>query len=165
MRAKQWVIDHIAEHGGDPSSLTVSGHSAGAHLASFLFHKSSEPSGIRGALLLGGVYDLAPLRRSFLQAEIALTDEEVAHFAPLDQLYDRDCRVVLAVGENETRPFHSQLDAFQAHLRSQGLRVSPRILAHRNHMDSVRDLGTPGTEAGDLLFDFLSPRSGLAAPS
>src|SRR4051812_17582875 len=34
-RAKLWVIEHIAEHGGDPTRLTVSGHSAGAHLATF----------------------------------------------------------------------------------------------------------------------------------
>lgn len=151
VRAKRWVIDHIAEYGGDPSTLTVSGHSAGAHLASFLFHGSTIPSGIDRAFLLGGLYDLAPLQRSFLQNEIALSDEEVARFTPLSHNHDPHCRVILAVGAKETDPFHAQSNAFLSTLRGQGLPAVLKILAARNHMDSVRDLGVPGSEAGDLL--------------
>ena len=40
-RARQWVADHIADYGGDPGRLTVSGHSAGAHLATMLFDDDS----------------------------------------------------------------------------------------------------------------------------
>jgi arylformamidase len=159
-RAKRWVVQHIAEYGGDASSLSVSGHSAGAHLASFLFHESDKPSGVRSALLLGGLYDLAPLQQSFLQKEIALTEDEIARFTPLSHQHDRDCRVVLAVGEDETHPFHAQSDAFKDHLIYQGLPVSLKALAGRNHMSSVRDLGVPGTEAGDLMSGFVSATSG-----
>ncbi|TGU67257.1 alpha/beta hydrolase, partial [Mesorhizobium sp. M1C.F.Ca.ET.144.01.1.1] len=65
-RARQWIDDHIASYGGDPDQLTVSGHSAGAHLATMLFGGHSRPSGIKGALLLSGIYDLRPLQESFL---------------------------------------------------------------------------------------------------
>ncbi|MBB3593173.1 arylformamidase [Rhizobium sp. BK529] len=157
-RAKRWVLEHIAELGGDPSSLTVSGHSAGAHLATFLFTREPEPSNLKSALLLGGLYDLAPLQQSFLHHEIALTEQEVSRFTPLSQRHDRACRVTLAVGEQETRPFHSQLDAFKIHLRDESVPVSVRVLSGRNHMDSVRDLGIPGTEAGDLLSALVSGR-------
>ena len=51
-RARQWVLDHIADHGGNADLLTVSGHSAGAHLATLF--DDSRPSGIKAALLLGG---------------------------------------------------------------------------------------------------------------
>ncbi|WP_312891281.1 alpha/beta hydrolase [Mesorhizobium silamurunense] len=87
-RARQWVHDHIANHDGDPGQLTVSGHSAGAHLATMLFDDDSRPSGIKGALLLGGIYDLKPLQASFLAAEIAITDEEVQRFSPIDHRFD-----------------------------------------------------------------------------
>ncbi|RDJ05765.1 alpha/beta hydrolase [Rhizobium grahamii] len=150
-RAKRWVIGQIAEYGGDPSTLTVSGHSAGAHLASFLFHESTVPSSVKGAFLLGGLYDLAPLQRSFLRDEIALTDEEVARFTPLSHHHDPHCRVILAVGAEETHPFHAQSNAFLSTLREQGLPAFLRVVAGRNHMDSVRDLGVLGSEAGDLL--------------
>jgi acetyl esterase/lipase len=32
----RWVRDHVAEHRGDPNSLIIMGHSAGAHLAALL---------------------------------------------------------------------------------------------------------------------------------
>lgn len=35
-RAVAWVHDHIAEHGGDPEQVFLTGHSAGAHLAALL---------------------------------------------------------------------------------------------------------------------------------
>jgi arylformamidase len=157
-RAKKWVLDHIEDLGGDPSTLTVSGHSAGAHLASFLLHHQTRRSGINGALLLGGLYDLAPLQTSFLQNEIALTEDEIALFTPLSHRHDAHCHVLLAVGELETPPFRVQSDAFKSALREQGLSVSLRVLAGRNHMDSVRDLGIPGTEAGELLTSLVQAR-------
>jgi len=154
-RAKDWVFDHIAEHGGDPSSVTVSGHSAGAHLASHLIHRDPARTAIKGALLLGGLYDLRPLKTSFLQSEITLTEDEIERFTPLGHLHDPGCRVVLAVGEDETGPFHTQVEAFSNLLQEQGLPVSVEVLRGRNHMSSVRDLGIPGTDASGILSALL----------
>jgi acetyl esterase/lipase len=35
-KAIRWVLDHIKEYGGDPKSVFVMGHSAGAHLAALV---------------------------------------------------------------------------------------------------------------------------------
>lgn len=150
-RAKQWVLEHIASHGGDASRFTVSGHSAGAHLASFLFHRREAFSGVSAALLLGGLYDLKPLQSSFLHSEIAITDREVADFSPMMQSFDQGCRVTIAVGAEETPPFHEQADAFSLRLRQQGLSVTSERLEGSNHMSSVRDLGLPETAIGRIL--------------
>jgi arylformamidase len=150
-RAKRWVLDHIAAYGGDPSRLTISGHSAGAHLATFLFQQQAAGSDVDAALLLGGIYDLRPLQTSFLQAEIGLTDREVVSFSPLSHAHRGECKVVIAVGANETQPFHQQADAFAASLRQQGLDVAKETITHANHMSSVRDLGSPYTALGELL--------------
>lgn len=150
-RAKRWVFDHIADHGGNPDLLTVSGHSAGAHLATMLFDDDSQPSGIKAALLLGGLYDLKPLQTSFLAAEIAITDEDVHRFSPIDHSFDPSVTVEIAVGADETPPFHSQAAAFANQLENQGLNVSSTTLAAANHMSSVRDLGLAGTDAASLL--------------
>lgn len=150
-RARRWIGEHIAEHGGDPGRLTISGHSAGAHLATMLFDNAGRPSGIKGALLLGGLYDLRPLQDSFLAAEIAITDEEVALFTPLSHGFDPAVPVEIAVGAEETPPFHQQAGAFARHLQQQGLRVRETSLTGTNHMSSVRDLGLPGTDAAAAL--------------
>lgn len=155
-RAKRWVIDNIAEHGGDPRRLTVSGHSAGAHLATFLFHASDAPSGVRAALLLGGLYELAPLQNSFLRPEIGITDAEVAAFSPATHRHDRSTAVSVLVGAAETEPFHRQADAFASLLRSQRCPVSRFDLPRQNHMSSIRDLGVPCTEAAARLSAMLT---------
>ena len=154
-RARDWVVANIAEHGGDPDRLTVSGHSAGAHLASLLFSRDQAPSHIRAALLLGGLYELEPLRSSFLQAEIGLTDAEVSAFTPMAQDHEPATHVTVLVGGDETPPFHDMADRFTGHLRSQGLAVARADLAGRNHMDSVRDLAIADSNAGRHLTDLI----------
>lgn len=155
-RAKQWVLDNIAQYGGDPARLSISGHSAGAHLATTLFQHERGPSRVRSALLLGGLYDLKPLQKSFLRNEIALTDDEVAAFTPMNKQYDASTNVMVLVGARETPPFHQQANSFAGKLHSQGLKVSQRIVVSRNHMDSVRDLGVPHSLTGRYLAEAIS---------
>ena len=155
-RAKHWVLAHIGEWGGDPDQLTISGHSAGAHLATFLFAAAERPSKVRAAALLGGIYDLAPLQRCFLEPLIGLTDEEVAAFTPMSRRHDPSTKVTLLVGERETPPFHRQASDFALRLRAQGLSVTESRLEDRNHMDGVRDLGLRGTQAGDRLMETIA---------
>ncbi|WP_292561526.1 alpha/beta hydrolase [Mesorhizobium sp.] len=154
-RAKQWVLDHIVDHGGDPARLSVSGHSAGAHLATFLFEKTPMPSRIRAALLLGGLYDLKPLQTSFLQPLIGITDQEAAAFTPMTRWHDPETAATILVGDQETSPFHQQAADFVKRLRAQGHLVCDLRLNDRNHMNSVRDLGISGTQSGDCLMAMI----------
>jgi arylformamidase len=155
-RARRWIADHISEHGGDPARLTISGHSAGAHLSTFLFNQPGIPSGVRAALLLGGLYELEPLQSSFLQPEIEMTDREVADFTPMTHRHDPATEVDILVGLEETAPFHDQSNAFARLLNGQGLAVSTLTLSARNHMNSVRDLGLPDSEAGARLLKLIA---------
>jgi arylformamidase len=149
--AARWIGGNMGDYGGDAARLTVSGHSAGAHLCTFLFEEGQAPLGMRSALLLGGLYDLKPLQSSFLKDEIALTDEEVGQFTPLGQRHQPGVAVSMLVGERETAPFHAQAASFADHLARQGLTVSSVTLAGADHMSSVRDLGLPESEAGRAL--------------
>jgi arylformamidase len=76
-RAARWLITNAASFGGDSAAFGVSGHSAGGHLASYLLargpHEARTAPLVRSALLVSGLYDLAPIARSFLQPEIQLT--------------------------------------------------------------------------------------------
>lgn len=154
-RARDWVLGHIGAYGGDPARFSVSGHSAGAHLAALLLTAEQPAGRIGGALLLSGIYDLAPLRTSFLEELIALTDEEVARFSPLRLPYLSGPRVELLVGARETAPFHSQADAFAAHLGAAGTPARLTRIADADHMSLVGDLGTPGTATARHLAALL----------
>lgn len=150
-RAAGWLVAHASEFGGDASRVSASGHSAGAHLAFYLVargpHEPAFPDlAIRDVFLASGLYDLAPLRRSFLQEEIGLTEEEAARWSPLAAEIRPGARLRLAVGALETAPFHQQARDLAA------ARHSPLVtLAGLNHMTIVREMGRPGTEAASAL--------------
>lgn len=155
-RACAWVVDRIGEHGGDPARFTLSGHSAGAHLAALMLAEQEAARSIKGALLLSGIYDLAPLQKSFLKDLIALTDDEVARFSPLRRDYRADGRVSLAVGARETPPFHAQAADFARRLSANGLDVQTSMPAE-DHMSIVASLGTGGTDMATRLAHLLAP--------
>lgn len=54
VRAVHWIRDSIANYGGDPDQIYISGHSAGAHLAALTAMKASlfpEGTPLKGAIL------------------------------------------------------------------------------------------------------------------
>jgi arylformamidase len=54
-----WLIEHIAERGGDPTRIYVSGHSAGAMLAASVGLRSWPLDVVQGLVLISGMYDLS----------------------------------------------------------------------------------------------------------
>jgi arylformamidase len=149
--AIRWLTANIATYGGDPRRLSISGHSAGAHLATFGFAASAAMPSLTGVLLLSGIYDLKPLQSSFLQPLIGLTDQEVTAFSPVLLRYEARADVTVAFGERETDPFKNQAADFTQHLEKQGLPATVRQLRDANHMTAVLDLGIAGSEAAELL--------------
>ena len=64
-RAYAWTVKNIGEYGGDPKTIFVGGHSAGAHLVSllatndkFLKKHGLSPDDITGVIAISGVYKL-----------------------------------------------------------------------------------------------------------
>ena len=109
-----WLHNNAGTFGGDGNRLTVSGHSAGAHLATFAFPAQSRGPLPKSALLLSGIYDLKPLQDSFLEPLITLTDDEVRLFSPLNLQHSKTSKVLIAYGDGETRPFADQAMAFRS---------------------------------------------------
>ncbi len=72
--AMRWVVDNIAEYGGDPGEIYLMGHSAGAHIAALLNFderylaqagvQDTRPAGFIG---MSGPYDFLPLEDGYLQ--------------------------------------------------------------------------------------------------
>jgi arylformamidase len=159
-RAVEWIARHAPEFGGDPARLSASGHSAGAMLCWFLSAAGSTeeaPPAIRPQriLLVSGIYDLAPIATSFLQPELHLTERDIAEWSPLNGRLAQSTAVTLAVGEEETRPFHSQARALAAKFSE----ANVQVLGGLNHMSVVRELGRPGTAAAQLLQETIGSPS------
>jgi arylformamidase len=149
-RAAQWLAAHAAEYGGDPSTLSVSGHSAGAHLCAMLLREAN-PVRPHASLLLSGIYDIEPLRQSFLQPLIGITEDEAMRFSPLNLPLASAQNVHILVGDRETEPFQLQAETLA---RKLGTMSEP---IPGNHMSLVLDLGDRSTRAGSCLWSLCRP--------
>lgn len=90
VRAVAWTWRNISRFGGDPSRISVAGHSAGGHLAAMMLacqwsrHAADLPAHtVRNALSISGLHDLDPIMRTpFLQPALQLTREQVRAASP-----------------------------------------------------------------------------------
>lgn len=137
-----WVRRNIADHGGDPARLHLAGSSAGGHLAGMLL---DEP-GVTGATLLSGLYELEPVRRSFVNGWAELDEADVARLSPARRPVPPGLAVAMSVGDTETAEFKRQTADFAARLRAGGCAVE-EVPARpgSNHFDLIFDLGDPAS--------------------
>jgi arylformamidase len=164
-QAARWLVANAASFGGDPAAFSASGHSAGGHLASYLAarapHEAHAPGiPLKSLLLVSGLYDLHPITRSYLQPSLSLTDEEVANYSPLGAEQLAGPEVVVAVGHNETEPFHLQAQDLCFAAGQRGLNYERITLPDLDHMTIVRDMGRPQSRMGGLLAEAIAASRG-----
>ena len=75
------ALDWLAAQGnahGITGPVIISGWSAGGHLTALLLDHPS----VRGGLAISGIYELGPIRDTYLNERLKLTDEEVSILSP-----------------------------------------------------------------------------------
>jgi arylformamidase len=169
-RAVAWLAAQARGLGADPARLTVSGHSAGAHLASYLSATGGEDKGhpktpVAGLLLLSGIFDLSGIPGSFLKHEARMTAAEAQVWSPLSARHRLGAKRIIALGGDETLPFHEQAD--RLHRLYQGLGVNSSLIVRPdlNHMNVVLDMADPCRPLGQTLASLAqSARSQSTSP-
>ena len=111
-----WIYNNAPSFGCDSQQIIVSGHSAGAHLAAMLLAGDGVAEreylhGLKGLLLISGIYDLAPISRSYVNDALNLSRADIASLSPILHNPHKDIPVTLAVGQREPLEFkrHSYL--------------------------------------------------------
>ncbi|MFW3614062.1 alpha/beta hydrolase [Billgrantia antri] len=147
--AVAWVRHNASSLGVDASRLSVSGHSAGGHLAAMLLAADWEgeyglPDDlIGGALCISGLYDLRPFPWSWLQPKLQLSGRDVDAYSPLFLPCRVPTPVHLVAGGEESTEFARQMHAHAEHLEAQGAAVSAELLPGDDHF-SILDHYGPG---------------------
>jgi acetyl esterase/lipase len=78
-RAHDWLGADGARHGVGAGPIVVSGWSAGGHLTAMALDHPRVTAG----LAISGIYELAPIRDTYLDEKLRLTDAEIAALSPL----------------------------------------------------------------------------------
>lgn len=157
-RAAAWLVEQAPALGADPSRFTASGHSAGAHLVSYLAATGPEDPAppqtpVAGLMLVSGIYDLSGIPGSFLKDEAKMTVAEAVAWSPLTSRQHNGPHRIVALGAEETAPFHEQ--ARRLHQLCGPERSRIMVQPGLNHMNVVLDLADPARPLGRALADLV----------
>ncbi len=115
----------------------IIGHSAGGHLAALLMAKGH----IKAAIGLSGVYDLAPLIATSLNAALGLDATTARSLSPMLQPKPAHARIfVAAVGGDESSEFLRQSRDLAAAWEGGGVTARYEPVAGANHFTIVDEL-------------------------
>jgi len=134
-----WLTGQVAEFGGDPSRIYVSGWSAGGHLTAMAL---DEPA-VKGGLAISGIYDLEPIRLCYLNEKLQLDADEARRQSPLLHLPLGSKPLIVAYGGDELLELQRQSETYAAARARAGLPGRLVRLAGHNHFTILDELANP----------------------
>jgi len=130
----------------------VGGHSAGGHLSAMaLLTRWQEDYGLaehplKAALLISGLYDLAPLRYSYLQPMLQINDGLIQRCSPLTQVRAGVTPTWITWGGAETDEFARQSHCLHAALQAAGHPSELRAIPGANHFTVIDGFTDPQSD-------------------
>lgn len=128
----------------DPEAIWLMGHSAGAHLAALIASLGAAP--VRGVCGISGIYDLEPVRLSYLNEVLHLSASDAQQASPQLLAMPEGVKALLCAGEEESAEFLRQRDFYAAALRQSGHAVEVVALPQQHHLSVVDVAADAGSE-------------------
>lgn len=144
-----WTYAQASTFGADPRRLTISGHSAGAHLVAMALATDwpgdyDLPADlIKAAAAISGVYDLGFLPWCYVQPKVQARWDQVERLSPIRHLPRAAPPLLVAVGEGETSEFRRQSRDFFTAWGAAGLPGSYREVEGCDHFTVLNELERP----------------------
>ena len=143
-----WLKENAAKYGSNATRLSISGHSAGAHLLAMALSTDwprdygIPQECIGGACAISGIFDLAPLPYSYLQPKLQLSGNDVQHLSPIQNIPNQAPDLTVMVGDEETDEFVRQSRDFLTTWQDKGLAGNWELIPgahHFNILDGFED--------------------------
>jgi arylformamidase len=147
-RAIAWTWRNAESFGGDRNRLFVSAHSSGAHLAACALSRGWQEENLpadfcKGGLVVGGMYDLAPVRLSSRSTYLKFTDAMENELSPARHVNSIATPLIVACGTCETPEFQRQARDFHAALQAAGKPAELIVADGYNHFELFETMGSP----------------------
>src|SRR5690349_16971258 len=133
-----WLAKNGAQHGLAGGPVVLSGWSAGGHLTAMgLAHPR-----VTAGLAISGVFELAPIRETYLDEKLRLTDDEVATLSPL-RLPVVQKPMAIAYGSNELPALVTDSRDLHARRSAAGAPGPLLPIAGADHFSILEELRRP----------------------
>lgn len=159
VRSIRFLREYVRDEEGHPLPVILSGHSAGAHLAT-MAALTLAPGTLSGLVVISGIWDLRPLLATGINDALGMDHEVADAMSPMPSGLGPDptrrtvhqpIPTVAVVGEVETDTFIANNNAFAEAWRAAGHPTESAVIADRNHFDIVHDLADDTTDLGQML--------------
>ena len=142
-----WIRAQARTINGDPDRLVVAGNSAGAHLAAMMLSRDWNDGGsktfIQGAVLVTGIYDLAPIPHIQVREDVALNAQDIERLSPLRLTPRVKAPVVVAVGGAEPPLWIDQSARYHQKLLEAKMESEYMVLPGHHHFSISRCIAEP----------------------
>jgi acetyl esterase/lipase len=153
-------IDHLARElpalGGARDGIVVSGWSAGGHLTSMAL---SNPN-VRAGMAISGIYDLEPIRYSYLNEKLKLDEATSRRNSPMAQAGGAPKPLSLVVGSAELPLLRKQTSDFAGHRARYGLPVTYEEIPGADHFSILHELLSPRGRITTLIRQLFERTAG-----
>lgn len=157
--AVRWARANVADYGGDPSRIVLSGHSAGAYNAAMLAYDErwlgEDRMAIRGFVGLAGPYDFLPLDTDSTRAAFGEWPD-LPETQPVTWAGAGDPPALLLHGTEDTTVKPRNSTALEAVLTEAGVEARVVDYAEVDHIDILIRLSRPLRSRTPVLDDLAT---------
>jgi acetyl esterase/lipase len=146
----------LPSFGGDGKGIVVSGWSAGGHLTSMAL---SHPN-VRAGMAISGIYDLEPIRHSYLNVKLGLDEAMSRRNSPMMEEGGAMKPLSLVVGSAELPLLRKQTADFAGHRAKFGLPVTYEEISGANHFSIMEELLSPAGRITTLIRQLFERTAG-----
>jgi arylformamidase len=146
-----FLAGRLPELGADAKRLVASGWSAGGHLTAMAMMNPH----IRGGVAISGIYDLEPIRHSYLNVKLGLDEAMSKRNSPMLLTTDATKPMALTVGGAELPLLRKQTADFAAYRVKHGLPVSYEEIPGANHFTIMDEMAQPSGRITTMIRQVL----------